>query len=95
VDFQIVIPQVLYLGLGRSSALRNSAPSVAVYSNGRSVTLVATQSVESTAPPGVAAHASNVILNATTRRVIATRTACAPPALAAGAHHYFCTIAAP
>jgi len=95
VDFQIIIPKVLYLELGRSSAHRGGADSVAVYSNGRSLTLVATQRVETAAPAAGAAHAGNVILSAPTRQVIATRTACTPQTAETSSRGYFCTIAAP
>jgi hypothetical protein len=92
VDFKIVIPQVLSLDLAGGGSAGFRAHTVAVYSNGRNVTLAAS-SAESPAAR------RNVILRAAARRVIAQEAACRLPADAAAvvskAGALVCTVASP
>jgi hypothetical protein len=85
VDFKIVIPQVLSLDLSGGGAPGFRAQTVAIYSNGRNVTLAASGAGSTTARRGV-------ILRAAARKVIAQEAACRSPADAAA---LICTVAMP
>lgn len=75
INFKIVIPQVLYLHMGGESAGAAGARTVAIMSNGRTVTL---QSSTWTSGDDRSAAHGNLILNAGARRIIAQDAQCAP-----------------
>src|SRR5579859_125373 len=73
VDFRIVIPHVLSVGLAGGDTPGPGAQKVAIFSNSRNVTLTATSA-------SVPAAANNVMLRAAARKVIARDAACRLPA---------------
>ena len=93
VDFRIVIPKVLSLGIAGGETGDLSAPRVAIYSNSRNVTLTASSD-------SVPIARNAVILSAAARRVIARDAACRLPADARGGvgsktSGMVCTVAMP
>jgi hypothetical protein len=68
LDFKIIIPNVLAVDLQRGIDRVPGAKTVAIMSNGRNVMLTATRSVN--------LPASNLILSAAARKVIAQDAAC-------------------
>jgi hypothetical protein len=82
LNFKIVIPQVLSLQVGGESEAAAGARTVAIMSNGRTVTLQSTIAASGDDRP--TAH-GNLILNAGARRVIAQDAQCAPQPIQAGA----------
>jgi hypothetical protein len=72
VDFRIVIPQVLSLGLAGSDTPGSGAQRVAIFSNSRNVTLAASTG-------STPAARNNVILRAAAGKVIAREAACQLP----------------
>jgi hypothetical protein len=73
VDFRIVIPNVLSMGLAGGESLGSGAQRVAIFSNGRNVTLAASGGSS-------AAARDNVILRAAAGKVVAREAACRLPA---------------
>jgi hypothetical protein len=73
VDFRIVIPKVLSLGVAGGDILGSGAQNVEIFSNSRTVTLAASTG-------RVPAARNGVILRAAARKVIARETACQLPA---------------
>jgi len=73
VDFRIVIPKVLSVGLKGGDTQGFGAQKVAIYSNGRNVTLAASTG-------SMPAARSNVILRAAAGKVIARDAGCQLPA---------------
>jgi len=73
VDFRIVIPKVLSLGLAGGDTQSPGAQRVAIFSNSRNVTLAASTG-------STPAARSNVILRAAAGKVIARDAACQLPA---------------
>ena len=76
LDFKIVIPKVLSVGLSGGDTQGLGAQRVAIYSNSRTVTLAASAG-------SMPAARSNVILRAAAGKVIARDAACQLPADAA------------
>lgn len=76
VDFRIVIPKVLSLGVAGGENDRPGAQRVAIFSNGRNVTLAASGGSTGGSTP---AARNNVILRAAAGRVIAREAACQLP----------------
>jgi hypothetical protein len=72
VDFRIVIPKVLSLGIAGGDTQGLGAQRVAIYSNSRTVTLAASAG-------SMPAARSNVILRAAAGKVIAREAACQLP----------------
>jgi hypothetical protein len=72
VDFRIVIPKVLSVGLAGGDTQGLGAQRVAIYSNSRTVTLAASAG-------SVPAARNNVILRAAAGKVIAREAACQLP----------------
>jgi hypothetical protein len=85
VDFKIVIPEVLSLDLAGGGAAGFRAQTVAIYSNGRNVTLAASGTASTAVHRGV-------IFRAAARKVIAQEASCRSPADAAA---LICTVAMP
>jgi hypothetical protein len=73
VDFRIVIPKVLSVGLAGGESPGSGAQRVAIFSNGRNVTLAASGGSS-------AAARNNVILRSAAGKVIAREAACRLPA---------------
>jgi hypothetical protein len=73
VDFRIVIPKVLSVGLAAGDSQSPGAQRVAIFSNSRNVTLAASGS-------STPAASNNVILRAAAGKVIAREAACRLPA---------------
>ena len=73
VDFRIVIPKVLSLGLAGGDTQSPGAQKVAIFSNSRNVTLAASGGSTPSA-------SNNVILRAAAGKVIAREAACRLPA---------------
>jgi hypothetical protein len=73
VDFRIVIPQVLSMGLTGGDTPGSGAQKVAIFSNSRNVTLTASSG-------STPAAANNMMLRAAARKVIAREAACRLPA---------------
>ena len=93
VDFRIVIPQVLSLGLMGGDARATGAQRVTIFSNSRNVTLAASGGSAPTAR-------NRVILRATAGKSIARAAVCQlPPDLAGGAlsppQAMICTVSMP
>jgi hypothetical protein len=93
VDFRIVIPKVLSLGIAGGDTQGLGAQRVAIYSNSRTVTLAAS------AGPIPAAR-NNVILRAAAGKVIAREAACQLPTDAASrgspkTNGMICTVSMP
>jgi hypothetical protein len=76
VDFRIVIPKVLSLGLTGGDSQSPGGQRVAIYSNSRNVTLAASGA-------STPAASNNVILRAAAGKVIVREAACQLPAGAA------------
>jgi hypothetical protein len=76
VDFRIVIPKVLSLGVAGGDSQGPGAQKVAIFSNSRNVTLTAS-------PGSMPAAGNNLILSAAAGKVIAREAACRLPADAA------------
>jgi hypothetical protein len=76
VDFRIVIPKVLSLGVAGGDTQGPGAQKVAIFSNGRNVTLTAS-------PGSKPAAGNNLMLSAAAGKVIAREAACQLPADAA------------
>lgn len=72
MDFRIVIPKVLSLGVAGGENERPGAQRVAIFSNGRNVTLAASGG-------STPAARNNVILRAAAGKVIAREAACQLP----------------
>jgi len=72
VDFRIVIPKVLSVGLADGDTQSPGAQRVAIFSNSRNVTLAASTG-------STPAARNNVILRATAGKVIAREAACQLP----------------
>jgi hypothetical protein len=90
VDFRIVIPTVLSLGVAGGEGQEAGMQTVAIFSNSRNVALTAS----SGSKPAVA----NVILRAAARKVIAREAACRLPAEASrspGSQTMICTVSMP
>ena len=93
VDFRIVIPKVLSLGVAGSESQGSGAQRVAIFSNGRNVTLAASGG-------SMPAARNNVILRAAAGKVIAREAACQlPPDASRGAafktYGMICTVSMP
>ena len=93
VDFRIVIPKVLSVGIAGGDTQAPGAQSVAIFSNSRNVTLAASAGSTS------AAH-NNVILRAAAGKVIARAAACqlptdAPRGVAPKSNGMICTVSMP
>jgi hypothetical protein len=73
VDFRIVIPKVLSVGMAGGDTQSSGAQRVAIFSNSRNVTLAASATSTSAAR-------NNVILRAAAGKVIAREAACQLPA---------------
>ena len=72
VDFTIVIPEALFLGVPSGEILDSSALPVTIYSNSRNVTLAATSG-------SMAAARHGVVLSAAARKRIAREASCQLP----------------
>jgi hypothetical protein len=93
VDFRIVIPPVLSLGLTGGDAPTGGAQKVVIFSNNRNVTLSASAATRPAAR-------SNLILRAAARKVIAREAACqlptdASPDIASKTDTMICTVSMP
>ena len=93
VDFRIVIPKVLSLGLAGSDTEGRGAQRVSIFSNGRNVTLAASTG-------STRAARNNVILRAAAGKVIAREAACQLPTDASSAilpkpNGMICTVSMP
>jgi hypothetical protein len=93
VDFRIVIPQVLSLGLVGGDTQATGAHRVAIFSNSRNVTLAASGG-------SVRAGHNSVVLRAAARKAIARDAVCQLPTDVAGAgrsppHAMICTVSMP
>ena len=92
VDFRIVIPKVLSVGLAGGDTQGPGAQRVAIFSNSRNVTLAASTG-------STPAARNNVILRAAAGKVIAREAACLLPADASGVaskmNGMICTVSMP
>ena len=93
VDFRIVIPKVLSLGVSGGDFQGPSAQKVAIFSNSRNVTLAASAG-------SIPAARNNVILRAAAGKVIAREAECRLPTDASGAvesktNGMICTVSMP
>jgi hypothetical protein len=90
VDFKIIIPKVLYLGVPDTDAPgARVSNTVAVMSNSHNVALTATvRSATGTV-------AGNVILSAAARKTVAQDAVCAAAGFAASANRVICTVSMP
>ena len=93
LDFKIVIPKVLSVGLAGGDTQGSGAQKVAIFSNGRNVTLAASTGL-------TPAARSNVILRAAAGKVIAREAECQLPAdasrgVASKTSGMICTVSMP
>jgi hypothetical protein len=92
VDFRIVIPKVLSVGLTGGDSQGPGAQRVAIFSNSRNVTLAASSG-------SMPAARNNVILRAAAGKVIAREAACQLPTDASGVspkmNGMICTVSMP
>jgi hypothetical protein len=93
VDFRIVIPKVLSVGMAGGDTQDPAAQKVAIFSNSRNVTLAASATSTSAAR-------NNVILRAAAGKVIAREAACqlptdAPRSVAPKTSGMICTVSMP
>ncbi len=93
VDFRIVIPKVLSLGVAGGDTQGLGAQKVAIFSNSRTATLTASS-------VSMPAARNNVILRAAARKVIARQAACELPTDAASGvspktNGMICTVSMP
>ena len=93
VDFRIVIPKVLSLGVAGGDTQVLGAQRVAIFSNSRTVTLAASSA-------SMPAARDNVILSAAARKAISREAACrlpadAPSGVASNTGGMVCTVAMP
>jgi hypothetical protein len=93
VDFRIVIPEVLSLGVSGGDFQGSGAQKVAIFSNSRNVTLTASSG-------SMPAAGNNVSLRAAAGKVIAREAACRLPADASGSvspktNGMVCTVSMP
>jgi len=93
VDFRIVVPKVLSLGVAGGDTQVLGAQRVAIFSNSRTVTLAASSA-------SMPAARDNVILSAAARKAISREAACrlpadAPGGVASNTGGMVCTVAMP
>jgi hypothetical protein len=93
VDFRIVIPKVLSLGVAGGDTQGLGVQRVAIFSNSRNVTLAASSA-------SMPAARNNVILSAAARKAISREAACrlpadAPRGVASKTSGMVCTVAMP
>jgi hypothetical protein len=93
VDFRIVIPKVLSLGVAGGDTQGLGVQRVAIFSNSRNVTLAASSA-------SMPAARNNVILSAAARKAISREAACrlpadAPRGVASRTSGMVCTVAMP